>query len=543
MQKTFRKALSVLLTALLLLPMGATLLQANAAGLTPMIYFHGDETVFRRGEDGNSYALFDDGEYLQQIIDEALPLAAKAVISGDWSEYSAKILEIVGPAFEDFAPAPDGTLPADTGINDWEEQARWPSFYLQDGRPVYMFHSDFRMSPMDIADDAARYIETVKARTGASKVIVSGRCGGASLMAAYLYKYEKPTDYANVEGVVFINSSAQGTEYADALMSGNVKIPANGGYRFLRNLDSYSVIQENPLDEEIMSMIKTTVEMLHETYGINLTVELVNKIYEKVKDTLIAPIIKEYWGISGSYVASTVCDYYEDFKDYVFPTAEDKALYAPILAKMDDFHYNVQQNLRDDILAMKAAGASVNVFAEYGSQQYPLNEKTEYVGDYMLSVEDQSFGATVAKVDSTLDEAYIKAQEEKGLGKYISPDKQIDASTCLLQDNTWFIKNMIHEFPYQLDNLICEVLQNPANTVDSIEKYPQYLNYQKDDSLLRPLEAENENDMEWENPDPGSGTRGFIEIVRGLLEKLVAFIKGIINGIIGHAKGTVPPVE
>ena len=266
-------------------------------------------------------------------------------------------------------------------------------------------------------------------------------------------------------------------------------------------------------------------------------------IYEKVKDTLIAPIIREYWGISGSYVASTVCDYYEDFKDYVFPTAEDKALYAPILAKMDDFHYNVQQNLRDDILAMKAAGASVNVFAEYGSQQYPLNEKTEYVGDYMLSVEDQSFGATVAKVDGTLDEAYIKAQEEKGLGKYISPDKQIDASTCLLPDNTWFIKNMIHEFPYQLDNLICEVLQNPANTVDSIEKYPQYLNYQKDDSLLRPLEAENENDMEWENPDPGSGTRGFIEIVRGLLEKLVAFIKGIINGIIGHAKGTVPPVE
>ena len=542
MNKRFAKLLSVLLCAALLLPAGIGFVRVNAAGPTPVVYFHGDEGIFRKTEDGQKIKLFDDGEYMSRILDEALPLAARAILSGDWSAYNAKVLEIVEPAFADYAPAPDGTLPANSGIDYWEKEARWPTYTLRDGRPVYMFHSDFRESPMDIADQAHEYIEKVKARTGSDKVILFGRCGGASLMAAYLYKYEKANNYAGIENVVFINSSAMGTDYAEALLGGTVDIPTGGAYRFVRNLDSYVIAQDAGLDPELFSTLKTVIEMLKETYGIVLTADLVNRIYEKEKDALIMPIIRGYWGICGSYVASTVNDEYENYKNYMFPTAEDKALYAPILAKMDDFHYNVQANLPADILAMKAAGVAVNVFVEYGSQQYPLSEETEYVGDYMLSAKDQSFGATTAKVDETLTDKYIAEQEEKGLGKYISPDKQIDASTCLLPDNTWFIKNMIHEFPYQLDDLICEVIKNPANTVETVADYPQYLNYSKDDYKLRPLEAENVNDMEWENPDPGSGTRGFIEIVRGLLQKLIAFVKGIIEGIVGHAKGTVAPV-
>ncbi len=543
MKKTMMKILSVMLAVLLLAPAYAALVPADAAGLTPVVYIHGDSTIYKYNEDGTKTKLFDDGEYMSAILDGAVPLIAKAIISGDWSEYNQHVLDIVLPAFEGFAPAPDGTLPENTGTGEtWDPATLRPDYRLRDGRLVYMFISDFRLSPMDIADEIEAYVEAVKAKTGSSKVFIFGRCGGASVMAAYLEKYAKPENYADIEGVCFINSSALGTEYADAVMSGNVQIPVDGAYRFMSNLDSYIAVEELGLEAELIENLKTVFEMLHETYGINVTADLVQRIYEKEKDDLLAPIIKAYWGISGAYVASTVNRRYEDYKDYVFPTEEDKAEYAPIIEKLDDFHYNVQEKLPEDILAMKDAGVMVNVFVEYGTQQYPLSEKTEYVGDYMLSVEDQSFGATTSKVDETLSEAYIAAQTEKGLDKYISPDKQIDASTCLLPDNTWFMKNMIHDFPAALDNLIDAVIANPANTVWTIEAYPQYLNYNKENGTLLPAQEENENDMEWENPDPGSGTRGFIEIMKGLLEKIIAFVKGLIEGIKGHATGTIAPL-
>ncbi len=98
MNKKFAKLLSILLCAALLLPTGIGFLQAKAAGPTPVVYFHGDEGIFRKTEDGQKIKLFDDGEYMSRILDEALPLAARAILSGDWSAYNAKVLEIVEPA-------------------------------------------------------------------------------------------------------------------------------------------------------------------------------------------------------------------------------------------------------------------------------------------------------------------------------------------------------------------------------------------------------------------------------------------------------------
>ena len=537
-----KKLLALVLALAFVFPVG--LLSASAAGSNvPVIYCHGDQTIYKTDENGEVHQLFDDDEYLTKFTDGIVPLLAKSVVTGDWTEYSEKALDVFLPAFEGYAPNPDGTLPENSYIEwHWSEATLRPDYYMG-SHPVYEFHPDSRLSVMVLADQVNDFVEAVKRKTGAQKIILLGRCEGTAISSAYLYKYARPVDYANLESVWYINGTVNGCAYADAVLSGTVSIQANGGYYFLRNLDSYTALareMDGGLDEEILSLLNDTVEMLHETYGIYVTVELVQRIYDALKDIFLAKLLKAYWAIMPCFV-STANEHYEEYRDYIFAEEGDKEKYANIIAATDDFHYNVQVPLADYLLEAAAAGVSVNSFVEYGTQQYPLNEECELVGDFMISAKSQSFGATTSKVNETLDQKYINRRTAEGKGKYISPDKQIDASTCLFPDNTWFVKNLIHGFPAQLDRFLGVVLADPANTVDTT-KYGQFLQYDEKQPEFFAMEEVNVNDMVWENEDPGSGTRNFATRVGNFLIKIINFVRSIIDGIVSHAKGAADPI-
>ncbi len=535
MNRSFRKALSVVLAVLMLA--SCLSVAASAAAVTPVVYVHGDQTIYKTDENGEVHKLFDDDDYLAKFTDGIVPLIAKSIASGDWSEYSQKALDTFLPAFEGYAPNPDGTLPENSFIEwSWNESTLRPDYYMGN-KPVYEFHPDSRISVMKLADQVNDFVEAVKRKTGASKVIMLSRCEGTAIAAAYVYKYGKPNDFAGLESVWFINGTMNGAPYAEAVLGGQVKVPANGGYYFIRNIETYTGLEEQMggLDPEIISALQDTIEMLHETYGIYMTVDLVNRIYNAVKDDLFAKLMKGYWAIMPCFV-STVNENYEAYKEYIFAEEGDAEKYANIIAELDDFHYNVQVNLNELLLEANAKGVSVNAFVEYGSQQYPLNDDCELVGDYMLSAEVQSFGATTSKVNETLPDKYINQRVAEGKGKYISPDKQIDASTCLFPDNTWFVKNLIHGFPVQLDRFLSTMIADPANTVDTT-KYGQFLQYDQNQPEFYAMQEVNDNDVTWENEDPGSGTKNFFGRVAAFLAKAIAFVKSLIDGIVNHAKG------
>ena len=540
MQGKAKKLLALVLALTFLFPAG--MLVSSAAPVTPVIYVHGDQTIYKTDEDGVRHQLFDDDEYFAKFTDGIVPLIAKSIVTGDWTEYSEKALDVFLPAFEGYAPNPDGTLPENSGIEwTWSESTLRPAYYMG-SRPVYEFHPDSRLSVMVLADQVDEYVQAVKRKTGASQIIMLGRCEGTAIVAAYLYKYSRPVGYTDLESVGFINGTVNGAAYADAVLSGTVSIPADGGYYFIRNLDNYTALAEQMggIDGEILSLIKDTIEMLHETYGIYVTVELIDRIYDALKDVFLAKLMKAYWAIMPCFV-STVNEHYDEYRDYIFAEEGDKEKYANILAATDDFHYNVQVPLNDYLLEASEAGVTVNVLVEYGSQQYPLNDECELVGDFMISVKSQSFGATTSKVNETLDQKYINRQIAAGKGKYISPDKQIDASTCLFPDTTWFVKNLIHGFPSQLDKFLGVILQDKNNTVDTT-KYVQFLQYDQNQPEFFPAEEVNANDIVWDNEDPGSGTRNFLARAGAFLVKIINFVRSLIDGIVGHAKGTADPI-
>ena len=91
----------------------------------------------------------------------------------------------------------------------------------------------------------------------------------------------------------------------------------------------------------------------------------------------------------------------------------------------------------------------------------------------------------------TLSEEYLSDKDPK----YISPDKQVDASTCLFPEKTWFINCLKHSsYHDSLDELSDIILYSSEEvTVDTLEKYPRFLKFDYKSESVSENKAENNN--------------------------------------------------
>ena len=523
MNQTVKKWFCLLLAAALMIPSLA--LAGTAADKTPVVYVHGESPVYATREDGTMYAPREEfaDELIAEVVPELAPDFARAVLTNDYAEWSAKALEAIAPIYDPIKPNPDGTLPAGTGIRwSWSQETLAPAYNRKYN--TYVFWWDLRRSPLDVADDLNDYIQAIKAKNNADKVVLASVCAGTGEAAAYLTKYGTQ----DVEKVIFICNSLHGFTFADLSLSGNVTICPDALYRYILEYDLLG-----SLDDNITSFIMATLRNMNKDASTEEIIDLVLNIYDKIGDCFIAPFIRQYMGLALGNVA-TVDEHFEDYVDYVFPTAELKTEYAPIIAKAEEFHNTVQKPLDDMLREIDANGVPVYFIANYGEQQVPVGELSDYVGDHLQSAYMQAFGATTSKVPETLSDKYIASQTEKGLGKYISPDKQIDASTCMFPDQTWFIKNLRHFFE---NDAILTVIDTIAHTdnikVDTLEDFPQYLNCVEDFSVVEPAKAVNENDIDWASLEPAEpdGKTDFLAGTVAFFAKIVAFFNRVARFI------------
>jgi len=119
----------------------------------------------------------------------------------------------------------------------------------------------------------------------------------------------------------------------------------------------------------------------------------------------------------------------------------------------------------------------VAVICAYGKAPIPLLSDTTYQCDMLIDTSYSSGGATTALMGQTLP---------PGGSKYRSPDGLVDASTCVLPDQTWFIKYNGHQFlpSFELRQWIIHSKSYP--TIRSNPQFPQYLRL-IDDNKTEPL--------------------------------------------------------
>ena len=156
--------------------------------------------------------------------------------------------------------------------------------------------------------------------------------------------------------------------------------------------------------------------------------------------------------------------------------------------RVDAYHYGVQNKIADILTTAQDNGVCVSIVSNYNSQMPPITTAGNYTGDQVIETIHTSGFATVAPYGETLDENYMR-------NAHLSSDRMIDASTCILPDNTWFIKNQRHvEFSNKGENdnsrFFAWILTAPADTnVNSNPDFPQFMQYDRDTLTLSPLSS------------------------------------------------------
>ena len=183
-------------------------------------------------------------------------------------------------------------------------------------------------------------------------------------------------------------------------------------------------------------------------------------------------------------------EYYEKAK----ATMLDKDANRKLIEKIDVYQYEIKPAAAELFKKMQADGVKVALISNYGLHGVPLVENDGCMTDFLVDTKYSSAGAVCSKIGGTLGENYT--QERDDGFNHISPDGQIDASTCILPMNTWFVKGMIHTW-YNDDyyRLIDWIIYESENArIDENPEFPQFLYDNTDDETLEILTEQ--------SPDP-----------------------------------------
>ncbi len=524
-----KQSISLLLAALLVLPVSvfpAFAAQEEGDDPSPIIYVIGQTPLYDDPSSPDRKQLAKGAKAdILEAVKEALPYAAKAVLLGQWDDYADKAYDLLMEFYGGYGLNENGEVTDSSGpAFTWSESAL-SSNYRSNTPYTYHFEYDARLSPMEIADGLNEYIEAVKRVTGKDKVSIIGRCLGANVMLAYIQKYQEAQHYAGLDTAVFYDSSLLGIDVLEAAMSGNITVEPDtaGGFAAEYDLD---------LGNETLNEIVTlTLQMLRDTYGIEITAKLVERIYSHVRDTVARRFLMSTYASFPGYW-SMVYEHFDEAKAYIFSGENDAQTYAMMIEKIDAFRNQVQLRYRELIAGMQANGVEVAAVCKYGFRGYPFYENAKRLSDGFTSLEKQSFGAACSEFDGTLEEDYIARREAAGFGAYISPDRQVDASVGLLPDTTWYLKNNTHNGFWDIINpLLLAICRNKDYTVHDSEQWTQY-QYVTDPYHVVPMTEDNcDPNGDITHTGRGDSTKNPLKTIWNFFKYLFNLIKSLFGAL------------
>ncbi len=316
---------------------------------------------------------------------------------------------------------------------------------------VYYVTYDWRLDPYVIAEKINQRVELALSDSGSDKVDIICCSLGGVMTLAYLDEY----GYEDVESCTFLSSTIYGSYVASDALGGNV-----GFYpEILNNFLAHSVPD--------MQWLWDMLNFLGITKGL---CNFINGITEKYKTEIYEGTMRDSFGTMPGMWAMMQTDEYDAAQKFVF--GDDAQEYKGLIERTDKFQ-NFRKTRDEFIKQMMADGVIVTIVTAYGSPVTPVYDRAYVDGDVVLESELMSAGATIAPYGKELEEDYVAADPTK-----LSPDRKVDASTCLLPDNTWFIKGAPH-VPCNYGSDIAKMLfwlmsTDSQPTVTTNELYPQF---------------------------------------------------------------------
>ena len=470
MKKNLKKLLCVVLALLLTLSLSAP---AFAKGSTWISQSHSDIPIIRISGDGeklvdengdkvfhykDALTLLESEDAMQTdqtamyetILNVAFPFLINGLLHDDWEPFYQNLQKEIGKLFERSLLDKNGNPQYGTGLRperlavlneDRHSDKAWRTqdgtkYYLQDR---YWFVYDWRLDPIETAADFKAFIDDVLAATGSDQAGIIASCLGTNIVTSYLALYPEHAA-SHIRGVAYDGSVVGGAEMLSEAISGKFNINAAAANRLLLDCGAIGLFDTD-------SFINTTLEMLGRTGMFDLVDKVSKKwIYYKLVEGVTSALALSTFYTWPNYWACVTPEDYDTAMHYVFGPegSEKRTEYAGLIAKLDRYNETVRQRIPEILTSTVANGIHFGVISKYGFQSMPVCVSSDQVSDQMASVRRSSFGATTGTLYQDLSPEYLAERTAAGYGAYLSPDGQIDASTCLFPESTWFIKGSSH---------------------------------------------------------------------------------------------------
>ncbi len=456
---------------------------------TAYIIVSGMNTFPLYDRDGNKVWPLSTSTVLK-LVGDILPDVIKYLVTKNSSALADSILPVAYDVFEPISCNKDGESVYDLHTDTFEgrlgERASVFTSHDKDEEGVvhaaidrfgvdnvFFFNYDWRLDPLNHADDLDRFIKNVKEIDNYKKISLMCFSMGGTIVSSYLYKYGSD----EIDTVEFCSTAFQGTSIVGELFRGNLKVDIEG------LIDRASQLIRNDTAEQFVNYLNKGLT----ENGFNIKVSdfannLINEIGERVYRELLVPV----FGYMPGLWALSPQENFEDCKEYMLRDNDNKTL----LTRIDAYH-NIQGKLAET-LENTLADTNVYITAQYNMRGVPVADAvTVSNNDFLIDCKYASGGATVSELYSTLGEGY-EQKLFKGTD-YLSPDGQIDASTCILPDKTWFIRDMAHvDYPCSGDaaEFILDLASSDTQqTVTSTDR-SQFMSYDYSAKTLTPVNEE-----------------------------------------------------
>ncbi len=536
-----KKLLSIVLAAILVFSCGAVAFAQNGncdCGNTPLIVVS--------GMGARPYVLDAGTENEKQVFPPVIDAAelAGVVIAGlggaavtlDWNTLGDIVLPYAKGLFEEFSYNENGEPKYNVTTQTFENSAALEPDMIQetlgneDGQlqtavdlygadHTYFFNYDWRRSPLENGKDLNALVKKALAETGHEKVDFTVCSMGGIQAMAYFAQFGG----SDVESCVFLSSTFYGTYLVGDLF--NKRIDFNGTN--IRNYVEALYIVNDFVDE----LINVLFEVLDTTGIYDGVLFVVDDAVAELKNRVYAEILGEVFVTMPGLWALVKEEDYKSAQEILL----DPVKHAKLIEKTDAF-YNLITVRRDEVISeIMADGTNVSVCSHYNIPLVPVNERADEYGDALLETACTSGGATCALHGQTLPEDYVQAVNDGH--NHVSPDRCIDASTCVLPESTWFFRNLQHvaaSHGTQMNKFVFWLLNFEGQpTIFSNPDYPQFFVADAEENIT-PVGNTHDNvhdstqdavTDEVEIPDTGSHTGRVFFLLTAALPCAVIFRK------------------
>lgn len=288
------------------------------------------------------------------------------------------------------------------------------------------FRYDWRGDLVDISEDLAAYIDYVLAESGCEKVALTCHSFGSNLILAYLSKYGND----KVSAIVFDSPACNGVAVVGNLMTGKVTLDAEFLGCFLEG-----TLGENEY-ARLISGLYDVFELANiPDVAVGFIDEVIEVLAPAVYKETFAPLFG-YWPAIWAMVPDRQID---EAMSYIFDDVLKDQDLTVLRARVEEYNTLVRASKETTLKDFDSVG-NLAVLSRYGSPAFPLTDASDLTGDTVIEASASSLGATTAPTGTYFSEEATADVDEK----YISPDRTINASTCLFPEQTWFIKDSGH---------------------------------------------------------------------------------------------------